>query len=459
VSRPPASVTVEQLAQGLGHDPVAFRRRLTELGLDRWLTVEGRVPVARVDDLVDRVKRGLPDHGASIEQLMQAQGVQTIRGEKQAPRPQRQSVSTAQQKQPQRPVDAPRPLPAAPMTIDLRADDLPPPPKPTYTRAQLLAGKAPKTTDPLPIGRGPAPSVSQQAYHITRDQLQHAQEELERRARLLTEAERAARAAQGRVEQAEARAAQSSADASARVQALEDRVAALLAEREHLLRELHAKPVPPPPVVVAPPPPVAAPMVGLTELLTDRGLRGDDEQAAAVRALADARRLSELSRHLSAADPAPVAELLSNRLVLHCGREDCPVPVGVSVVRVSLARCEVCDGSDTRRSIRRFGESLLLRGVKRLTLVGGSPPYHRILKEHLDPRVELHLIPGDARHTQAQAQSEHRWAQLILVWGGTLLDHSVSSHYTGDDPPTLRVPHRGMARMLDLAREALDGLP
>ena len=458
MSRPPASVTVEQLAQGLGHDPVAFRRRLTELGLDRWLTSEGRVPVAKVDDLVDRVKRGLPDHGASIEQLMQAQGVQTIRGEKQAPRPQRQNVSTAQQKQPTRPADSHRPLPAAPMTIDLRADDLPPPPKPTYTRAQLLAGKTPKTPDPLPIGRGPSPSVSQQAYHITRDQLQHAQEELERRARLLAEADRVARAAQGRVEQAEARASQLAADASARVQGLEDRVAALLAEREHLLRELHTKPVAPP-VVVAPPPPVVTPLVGLTDLLTDRGLRGDDEHAAAVRALADSRRLNELSRHLSAVDPAPVAELLSSRLVLHCGREDCPVPVGVSVVRVSLSRCEVCDGSDTRRSIRRFGESLLLRGVKRLTLVGGSPPYHRILKEHLDARVELHLIPGDARHTQAQAQSEQRWAQLILVWGGSLLDHSVSAHYSGDEPPTLRVPHRGMGRMLDLAREALDGLP
>ena len=135
MSRPSASVTVEQLAQGLGHDPVAFRRRLTELGLDRWLTSEGRVPVAKVDDLVDRVKRGLPDHGASIEQLMQAQGVQTIRGEKQAPRPQRQNVSTAQQKQPTRPADSHRPLPAAPMTIDLRADDLPPPPKQAYTRA------------------------------------------------------------------------------------------------------------------------------------------------------------------------------------------------------------------------------------------------------------------------------------------------------------------------------------
>ena len=194
MSRPSASVTVEQLAQGLGHDPVAFRRRLTELGLDRWLTAEGRVPVAKVDDLVDRVKRGLPDHGASIEQLMQAQGVQTIRGEKQQPRPQRQNAVTAQQKQPTRPVDAPRPLPPAPMTIDLRADDLPPPPKQAYTRAQLLAGKAPKAPDPLPIGRGPSPSVSQQAYHITRDQLQHAQEELERRARLLTEADRAARA-------------------------------------------------------------------------------------------------------------------------------------------------------------------------------------------------------------------------------------------------------------------------
>ena len=402
MSRPTASVTVEQLAQGLGHDPVAFRRRLSELGLDRWLTAEGRVPVARVDELVDRVKRGLPDHGASIEQLMAAQGVQTLRGERQAPRPQR--VGAAPQKQVTRPVDAPRPLPPAPMTIDLRADDLPPPPKPTLTRADLLAGKAPKAPDPLPLGRGPSPSLSQQAYHVTREQLQHAQAELERRAQLLAEADRVARAAQGRVEQAEARAAQLAAAAAARVQALEDRVAELLAEGEHLRRALQARPTPPP-VVAAPPvvvaPPAAPPAVGFSELLTERGLRGDDEHAAAVRALADARRLNELSRHLSAPDAAPIAELLSSRLVLHCGREDCPVPGGVSVVRVSLARCEVCDGSDTRRSIRRFGESLLLRGVKRLTLVGGSPPYHRILKEHLDPRVELHLISGDARHTQA----------------------------------------------------------
>lgn len=384
---------------------------------------------------------------------MAAQGVQTLRAERQAPRPQRSQPA------PQRPaarnLDAPRPLPAAPMTIDLRADDLPPPPKPTLTRADLLAGRAPKAADPLPIGAGPSPSLSQQAYHVTRDQLQHAQVELERRARLLIEAERAAAVAQARADQAEARAAQLDAESRARVQALEDRVAELIAEREHLQRALKATPPPPAPVIVPAPPP----LVGLAELLSERGLLGDDEHAAAIRALADARRLNELSRLLGASEPAPVAELLSSRLVLHCGREDCPVPVGVSVVRVSLARCEICDGSDTRRAIRRFGEALLLRGVKRLTLVGGSPPYHRILKEHLDARVELHLIPGDARHTQTQAQHEQRWAQLIVVWGGTLLDHSVSGHYGGDTPPTIRVPHRGMGRMLDLAREAIDGLP
>ena len=204
-------------------------------------------------------------------------------------------------------------------------------------------------------------------------------------------------------------------------------------------------------------PPATAP---LGVALTGRGLLGEHEAGQALAALVAARRVGPLLRLLEAVDPDALAAFLDDRVVLHCGGEDCPVAPGRAVVRVPKPRCEVCAGSDIRRSVRRFVDACLLTGQRHVLIVGGSPKYHRQLRDLVQHhRLRLELVPGNVRRTARQAQADMARADVVIVWGGTLLDHAVADLYKDGPARVLRVPHRGIGRMLELAAGAIDGPP
>ena len=93
--------------------------------------------------------------------------------------------------------------------------------------------------------------------------------------------------------------------------------------------------------------------------------------------------------------------------------------------------CDTCGGSDIRREARRFVDACLNHGTTRVTIVGGSPKYHRQLRELVQHRVlKLRLVPGDARRSLRQARDDLRGSDLVIIWGATVLDHATSAPYT-----------------------------
>src|SRR5262249_6039895 len=73
----------------------------------------------------------------------------------------------------------------------------------------------------------------------------------------------------------------------------------------------------------------------------------------------------------------------------------------------------------------------------------------------LGARLELRLVDGTERRTLGQARLDLEWADLVLLWGGSELDHRVSTLYTGA-PPQLRrklvhASKRGIAALLEAA--------
>src|SRR5262249_57717632 len=69
--------------------------------------------------------------------------------------------------------------------------------------------------------------------------------------------------------------------------------------------------------------------------------------------------------------------------------------------------------------------------------------------------LELRLVDGTERRTVTQARLDLDWADLVLLWGGSELDHRVSTLYTGA-PPALRrklvhTSKRGIAALLESA--------
>ncbi len=249
------------------------------------------------------------------------------------------------------------------------------------------------------------------------------------------------------------RQAQDTALAAERTEAvsLREKLAGLAADRERLREERDALVAEAalrsnPNAASATPDPGGAGS-SLRQVLERRGLRSEDEFTLAFRALLDQRRLPELLAHLSVAEPDALLSLLERRLVLLAeGDEE---PPGVALLRVTSERSEGEPPSAVRDSLRRFSTACLVHNLRSVVIVGGSPAYHRSLREGLDSRIRLRLVPGNSRGHIPEIPS----ADLVIVWAGTELDHRVSQRF----PDAMIVPHRGISRMLGAAVERIEG--
>jgi hypothetical protein len=182
------------------------------------------------------------------------------------------------------------------------------------------------------------------------------------------------------------------------------------------------------------------------DLLEERGLRGLDEQERAIGALAQARVLRDALWSLRVEQPEGLRKLLSERLVLVDG----PPPESVSrahaTVSVAAERAEVPAAAALQRLLAQLGERLLLAGLRRFVVVGGKAVWHRLLKDHLDPRVELRSQVARSRDA-AQAASDLERADLVLLWG---VDVSPAAHavYTAARAEVIEVDDCGLGELV-----------
>ncbi len=268
-------------------------------------------------------------------------------------------------------------------------------------------------------------------------------------------------AAQARTGKAEA----ARVEAQARATALEaeraaarDRIAALEAERADLQtqnttldaerrglqRLLSTAPAAPPPAQPLP------------ALLTRRGVAPDEHADALLLLLAE--RPHALLDALRLAPDSPLGDLLDQRLILTCGVADCAPLDGASALIVSAPRCEICGGSDATRAFHGFAAACLERAVRNVVIVGGSPAYRRTLKTLAAPRrstLRVELVNGRSKPREQKIRGLARSADLVIIWCATILDHATTNAFEAADAPILRLPHRGIATMLQAAATAL----
>jgi len=203
---------------------------------------------------------------------------------------------------------------------------------------------------------------------------------------------------------------------------------------------------------------VPPPIPRLSDVFTARGVLGELEAARLLEALIEARRIGQLLELLQPSDVARLEAFLDDRVALLGGCDACPSAMGRAVVTVPRERCDVCAGSDIKRAVRMFIDACLVNGATRVLVVGGSPKYHRQLKELVQHhRLTLELVPGNVQRTKKQAASDQSRVALVILWGATILDHSTSALY-GDGPArVLRIPHRGIGGMLLRVAGMLNG--
>ena len=177
----------------------------------------------------------------------------------------------------------------------------------------------------------------------------------------------------------------------------------------------------------------------------------------------DALEVGGLTRtgktRMSAAKEDRARSLLDTQLYKHCSTPACVAAAARSgrtpVLTAHRAACASCGGSDNRRAQEALVAACQRSGIRRLAIVGGSPSVREELRDALSGRLELRLVDGTERRTLNQARLDLDWADLVLLWGGSELDHRVSTLYTGA-PPALRrklvhTSKRGIAALLESA--------
>ena len=222
-----------------------------------------------------------------------------------------------------------------------------------------------------------------------------------------------------------------------------------------------------PPRSHRPPPTPAKPAspaqdVPLVELLAELGFTGRNE--ATARGELEKLGLTRPGKQRIAVHKRPEVErVLGERLVLLCGRAGCR-DAALGERRIVLhterpADCAQCGGSGNKQAVDRLCMALQLHAIHRLVVVGGSPSVREELRRLFAARCDLRLIDGTERRTRDEARTDLRWADLCVIWGGTELDHKVSTLYSDREGRIVPVHRRGIAALADSVREHLERHP
>lgn len=201
----------------------------------------------------------------------------------------------------------------------------------------------------------------------------------------------------------------------------------------------------------------------IAQLLASLGY-GTPEAQQRARAHLEAQGLTRAGKtRISDEKLERVKASLSAKFAVVCANPQCATAVarGREIVHaIPQTACEHCGGSDNRKAFLRLEAAARRRNVSKLVVVGGSPSVREELRAQAPVSWQLRLIDGTERRTSKDAQADLDWADVVLVWGGSELDHKVSRLYTDAPPPTRRkivqIARRGIAALLNAASEHLE---
>jgi hypothetical protein len=204
---------------------------------------------------------------------------------------------------------------------------------------------------------------------------------------------------------------------------------------------------------------VAAPSdLSIDDLLVDLGYRTDAARQLARAALVDAGLTSGRKSRIAAGKLPAVNAALASRFAIVCARTACrSVLPGTDKSLIDAARptdCSVCGGSANESAIDRAVAALHGRGMRKVVVVGGSPTTHEELRSLVRNRLELRLVSGTDRRTRSGAKADLAWADLVVIWGATQLDHKVSKLYTdGRHESVVTCGRRGIEALAETVRQ------
>ncbi|MDG2010656.1 MAG: hypothetical protein P8K76_12845 [Candidatus Binatia bacterium] len=195
----------------------------------------------------------------------------------------------------------------------------------------------------------------------------------------------------------------------------------------------------------------------LSSLFEKRGARDPQERTSLIQGLIEGRKLGRLLELATVTEAPALAAVLDAAVSFVCSNPTCQEIANSHTIPVDPPRCEVCGGSDLRAAASALFRACTDKGLNRIRIVGGAPSYHTRLKELASgTEIELKCIPGDVRRTEKQAREDQKHSHLVILWGGTILDHATSNLYDKNRSAVVTVANRGLAGMLVKSREMVE---
>lgn len=192
------------------------------------------------------------------------------------------------------------------------------------------------------------------------------------------------------------------------------------------------------------------------ELLSGLGFAGTEAYAAARQALETARLTNKRKTRIDAAKRSRVEALLAERFLVTCGNDACDAKAAGREVLAAASpeQCAVCAGSANKRTLDTARDLARRAGITHIVVVGGAPGVHEELRRLTPPEWEVRIVVGTVRRTADQAKSDLQWADVVVVWGSTELDHKVSALYTVHrDPRCVLINRRGLSSLFEAVSE------
>jgi hypothetical protein len=127
-------------------------------------------------------------------------------------------------------------------------------------------------------------------------------------------------------------------------------------------------------------------------------------------------------------------------------------------VLVEQPGCTICRGSRIRSTAVGLRAGLEEHGIRRILVVGGSPEGQAHLRAELaGPGIELQLVDGTRTPGSERARRMREAADVVVIWGGTPLDHTVSERFIdpSDRSRTITIPRGGPQSVLRALAEHL----
>jgi hypothetical protein len=173
--------------------------------------------------------------------------------------------------------------------------------------------------------------------------------------------------------------------------------------------------------------------IPISEFLTSEGFADAAERAREV--LEEAGLTNPRKQRLSLAKLDRASLVLREKLGRICHACSIAHPYalcGREMVAVKQFHCEVCAGSNNRRAAQSAIRKLKEAGVRHVLVVGGWPRRLADLRQSLDdPALELRCVDGSSGvRPIASIEADLNWADVLVIWRKTPLNHSFSERYT-----------------------------